>query len=78
MDLLVMENLFHNHEISKTYDLKGIGMSPQTLMIGLIKQKVERLRNRLLHPLGLPKRKLPDPQRSGMGTGSKPYLIGQS
>jgi len=25
MDLLVMENLFHNHEITKTYDLKGIG-----------------------------------------------------
>jgi 1-phosphatidylinositol-3-phosphate 5-kinase len=27
MDLLVMENLFHNHEITKTYDLKGIGES---------------------------------------------------
>lgn len=26
-----MENLFHNHEISKTYDLKGIGMSPTTI-----------------------------------------------
>jgi hypothetical protein len=25
MDLLVMENLFYKHEISKTYDLKGIG-----------------------------------------------------
>jgi 1-phosphatidylinositol-3-phosphate 5-kinase len=25
MDLLVMENLFHDHEITKTYDLKGIG-----------------------------------------------------
>jgi hypothetical protein len=78
MDLLVMENLFHNHEISKTYDLKGIGMSPQTLMICLIKQKVERLRNRLHHPLGLPKRKLLDQQRSGMVIGSKPYLVDQS
>ena len=27
MDLLVMENLFHDHEIVKTYDLKGIGES---------------------------------------------------
>jgi hypothetical protein len=26
-----MENLFHNHEISKTYDLKGIGMSTTTI-----------------------------------------------
>lgn len=25
MDLLVMENLFYKHEITKTYDLKGIG-----------------------------------------------------
>lgn len=25
MDLLIMENLFYKHEITKTYDLKGIG-----------------------------------------------------
>jgi len=35
MDLLVMENLFHDHEISKIYDLKGIGMSTLSLMTGL-------------------------------------------
>jgi hypothetical protein len=78
MDLLVMENLFHNHEISKTYDLKGIGMSPPPWTIELIKQKVERLRNQLHHPLELPKRKLLDQLRSGMAIGSKPYLVGQS
>lgn len=32
MDLLVMENLFHNREITNTYDLKGIGKSILLMM----------------------------------------------
>lgn len=43
MDLLVMENLFHNHDITKTYDLKGIGksFSYDGCMYGLMSRKQE-------------------------------------
>lgn len=75
MDLLVMENLFHSHEIIKTYDLKGIGECPWCPFVDrlLTDQKVERLRNLLLHRPELPKPRLLDQQLYGMGTGSKPF-----
>jgi hypothetical protein len=71
MDLLVMENLFHDHEITKTYDLKGIGELNPLVWLALTKQRVERSQSPLRHPLELPRRKLLARPPYGTVTGSK-------